>query len=100
MVLAALVLAGGGLVAYVSQEFTECHATFATEEAAERAADSMSDAGFDAEVASAGSLEASSGETGDDARGFREEFRSVLRREGGEPSDSGESGCIERPFFN
>lgn len=96
---AVVLVAAGGFYAYGQQEYTNCYATFKTEEAAERAADSVRDAGFDAEIDSPGSVTFSSGETGADAREFRATFREVLRREGGAPAHDGGGGCLERQFF-
>lgn len=98
VVMGVLVALGGALVLYMSQEFTECFATFRTDASAERGAGTMRDAGHDADVDD-GTVTFSSGETGDDARDFRERFAAVVRDERAELAHAG-NGCVERPFFN
>jgi hypothetical protein len=95
---AVVLVAASGFYAYGQREYTNCYATFKTEESAERAAESLRDAGFDAEIDSPGSVTFSSGETGADAREFRGKFHEVLRRERGAPAHP-DGGCLERQFF-
>ena len=93
-----VILALAGAVGlYARAEYTECYATFRTDEGAERAAESVRDAGHDADVDN-GSVTFSSGETGADAREFRGAFQDSVRREGGEHAHP-DGGCIERSGF-
>jgi hypothetical protein len=110
-------LAIGGLVAvfgiavvlglWLTSQFTECHGSFKTSEAAERAADAARDAGLDASVdphpAEPGiraewAVTFETGETGSDAEADRGTFRQILDRERGEPAHP-DGGCDERGAF-
>lgn len=93
-----VLLVGGAVVARAQSEYTDCYATFGSDDAAERAADRMEEAGFNTDV-DRGSVTFTSGETGGDARGFRNRFYEVVREGRGSLGHSG-NGCIERTFFN
>jgi hypothetical protein len=101
LILALVVFA----VAQFNSESTLCFGLFDSPQAAERAAGRLRDAGFDADVDSAEERQSPevgvtfySGDTGDDAREFREASRQAVKREGGELGHPG--GCLEKPFFD
>ena len=92
---AILVLA---FLAYANSESTTCWGIFSSGDAAGRAAASARDAGFETEHEYQGSRSAvtfSIGESGDDARKARREFRAIVKRERGELGHPGD-GCLER----
>jgi hypothetical protein len=109
--LAFLALAVGLFLAWGHTSSTSCFGSFDSRQAAVRAALIMEAAGHDAEVEPSGPRERhpesqggrqtavtfSDGETGEDARAFREAFEDAVERENGV---GGQGGCTERTPFD
>jgi hypothetical protein len=113
--LTALVLALAGIwAAYLFGwwEHTDCHSTFDSSAAAERAASVARAAGFSADVEESGSearrptsigardiaVTFSDGETGDDAADFRMAVNRLIVEGDGRPTRL-EAGCYETPLL-
>ena len=92
--------AGFAFLAYTSTEYSACYGSFESRESAERAADAADQAGYDADVedGATGDVEVTftSGETEEDARGFRDTFQRIVEQEGG-TIEHDRNGCVERP---
>jgi len=99
---AALIVSGGLLAFYLygTSEFTQCFARFPSQGTAEEAARAPRDQGFGADVdGQRASVTFSSGETGEDAEEFVNEFQAIVIERDGRRAHPG-SGCLERPHLN
>lgn len=107
LVLVALVVAAGiGLMAWANSEFTECYALFPSESDADAVANELDEAapdvGLDVDNERRGGQVATTfrtGASGEDALPLIRAFRPAVRAHGGELGHPG-AGCLERgPFM-
>lgn len=101
VVVGVIVSLGVAFAIYANTEYTTCYGIFESRSAAESAAETAREAGFDAYVdhrASESAVQFQSGETGDDAREPRRTFREIVSREHGRLGHPG-NGCLEMPRF-
>jgi hypothetical protein len=99
-----LLVAGAvaAVIAIVNSHSTDCFADFQSTSDAARVVNEAHAIGLNdahlIELRRSASIRISSGETGDDARGFRQTVRRLVRAGGGHLEKN--TPCIERPVFD